>query len=188
MPSVRMRSKMRDIKIGPRPPRIPNIYTTGSNHLSFQKNGRDGTLRRPLNFISASLAFALDSATQTHCSSLLCSTMPAMDALCGNAWLQLRGQKRPARNRAPSFPPASEQRFRAEVVLPPAVSPGPGPYVQPSIFSPNIFVVEARLRGCTHERFVNRRGDLQVAIDRAVSEFDLESTQPFAVTDCRERS
>jgi hypothetical protein len=55
--------------------------------------------------------------------------------------------------------------------------------VKRPIFPPNIRVVIARFRRRDHEVVINFRGDVEVAIDRAVNEFDFQNMQPLAVTD-----
>ena len=50
------------------------------------------------------------------------------------------------------------------------------------ISPPNIRVVIARFRRRDHQVVINFRGDVEVAIDRAVNEFDFQSMQPLAVT------
>lgn len=59
--------------------------------------------------------------------------------------------------------------------------------MQRPIFAPDLFVIEPRFGRRIHERFVNPRRDLEITVDRAVSKLDLESAQPFTVTDSRER-
>src|ERR1700730_10077762 len=50
------------------------------------------------------------------------------------------------------------------------------------IFPADIRVVKARFRRRDHEVVINLRGDVEIAIDRAVLEFDFQSMQPLAVT------
>lgn len=55
--------------------------------------------------------------------------------------------------------------------------------MQRAIFPANIDVVKACFGRRDHEVVINRRVDAEIAVDRPVSEFDLQSTQTFAVTD-----
>ena len=54
-------------------------------------------------------------------------------------------------------------------------------------FPANILVVKARFRRRDHEVVINRRRDVEIAIDRPVSKFDFQSMQTFAVTNGSER-
>jgi hypothetical protein len=59
--------------------------------------------------------------------------------------------------------------------------------MQGSILAPDIFVIKARSRRRFHERFVNGTRDVEIPVDRAIPELDLEGVKPFAVADRGER-
>src|SRR6266550_4372633 len=50
------------------------------------------------------------------------------------------------------------------------------------VFAADIRVVEARFRRRDQEVVINLRGNVEIAIDSAVNEFDFQSMQPLAVT------
>ena len=63
----------------------------------------------------------------------------------------------------------------------------PWPHVKRSIFVPNVLIVKARFGTRVDQRVVNISCDVEVTIDRAIAEFDLQNMEPFAVPNRRER-
>ena len=61
------------------------------------------------------------------------------------------------------------------------------PHVKRLIFAPDVLVVEPRFGTSVYERFVDVWAHIEIAIDRAVAEFDFKNVQPFAVADRGER-
>jgi len=59
----------------------------------------------------------------------------------------------------------------------------PAPDMERPIFPADVRVVKDGFRRRDHEVAINVRGDIEIAIDRAVNEFDFQNMEPVAVTD-----